>query len=377
MKKLNLKNKILVIIILFLGVFSFFSFSKAQVTEPPVAESTLVCKSYPIDKNTNTIMPVQKYWFLPLEGGYPGIVWKGPYDTFDSCTTALNVYKPVPIPGASGSVNTDTTYTPLAPLPNGSGGLQTTFDSAKANSFGDYLNILIRLFIGICAVLAMIMIVIGGIEYMTSEISGHKEEGKERITNAIFGLIIALGAYALLFTINPQLLDVSLSGIPQATIQEEETPAMAVGPTSNIPPSGPYALCTEGFEKITTTGGDFLVCKRISNGAKSLINSAWSQSIQIKLAGGSFRSKQSQENLRAQNCGGSQSIYDAKATCHPPTAVPGTSRHESGLAFDFTCEGVLIQTQDNKCFIWLKANAGSYGLINFSKEPWHWSFDGK
>ncbi|MFZ2205677.1 MAG: L,D-transpeptidase family protein [Minisyncoccia bacterium] len=215
MKKLNLKNKILVIIILFLGIFSFFGKALAQTTTEPLTDNVLECKLSSVDKNNPTNMSGPKYWFLPPEGVYSH-VWKS-FNTLAECEAGLKLYAPVPIPGAGGSVNTDTTYTPLASLP----GLEK-FDSAKANSFGDYLNILIRLFIGICAVLAMIMIVIGGIEYMTSEISGHKEEGKERITNAIFGLIIALGAYALLFTINPQLLDVSLSGVPQAIISPDE-----------------------------------------------------------------------------------------------------------------------------------------------------------
>ena len=109
-------------------------------------------------------------------------------------------------------INTDIMYTPLAPLPGIEGSIDTT------TGFGSYLNTLIKLFIGICAVLSMIMIVIGGIEYMTSELASSKEAGKERITNAIFGLILALGSYAILNTLNPALLNISLSGLPQVEI---------------------------------------------------------------------------------------------------------------------------------------------------------------
>jgi hypothetical protein len=77
---------------------------------------------------------------------------------------------------------------------------------------------MITIFIGICAVLAVVMIVIGGLEYMTSELPGNKEHGKERITGAVFGLILALGAYALLYTINPNLLNSDLA-LPDATVQ--------------------------------------------------------------------------------------------------------------------------------------------------------------
>ncbi|HEY4494095.1 MAG TPA: hypothetical protein VJB95_01525, partial [Candidatus Paceibacterota bacterium] len=65
---------------------------------------------------------------------------------------------------------------------------------------------MIKIIIGLSAVMAVVMIVLGGIEYMTSELVSSKENGKQRITNAIFGLVIALGAYALLNTINPDLL---------------------------------------------------------------------------------------------------------------------------------------------------------------------------
>lgn len=110
------------------------------------------------------------------------------------------------------------TYTLLAPLPcpdnqDGSAnpncskdGKLTTFDPAQPNNLSSYLNLMIRIFIGICAVLSMIMIVTGGLEYMTSELAHTKEAGKERIIQAILGLVIALGAYVLLFTINPDLL---------------------------------------------------------------------------------------------------------------------------------------------------------------------------
>jgi len=96
----------------------------------------------------------------------------------------------------------DLNYTFLAPLPceNGTPGCVAgkleTFDptstEAENSKLGAYLNIMIRIFIGICAVLAVIMIVVGGIEYMTSELISNKENGKHRITGAIFGLVLAL-----------------------------------------------------------------------------------------------------------------------------------------------------------------------------------------
>lgn len=118
-----------------------------------------------------------------------------------------------------GGLWVDGGYQLLAPLPdpNNSGQLITNLDPSKPNGFGTYLNLIIKMFIGICAVLSVVMIVMGGLEYMTSELAHTKESGKQRITHAIFGLLIALGAYALLNTINPDLLENKLD-IPAAKI---------------------------------------------------------------------------------------------------------------------------------------------------------------
>jgi hypothetical protein len=61
------------------------------------------------------------------------------------------------------------------------------------------------------------MMVIGGMEYMTSELVHTKSEAKDRMTHAVLGLIITLGSWALLNTINPDLLNVNVN-LPDANI---------------------------------------------------------------------------------------------------------------------------------------------------------------
>jgi len=72
--------------------------------------------------------------------------------------------------------------------------------------FGEYMSTLFTTFISVAATLAVLMIVIGGIQYITSFSIGKKEQGKERIVNAIFGLLLAVSAYLILRTINPDLV---------------------------------------------------------------------------------------------------------------------------------------------------------------------------
>ena len=81
--------------------------------------------------------------------------------------------------------------------------------------------------------------------------------------------------------------------------------------------------------------------------------------------------------MRRNNCGSSHyAIYEAPASsCSPPTARPGSSMHERGLAIDFTQGGSTL-SRGSSGFAWLKANAGSFGFRNLPSEPWHWSTNG-
>ena len=58
--------------------------------------------------------------------------------------------------------------------------------------------------------------------------------------------------------------------------------------------------------------------------------------------------------------------------CTPPTAKPGTSMHEKGLAIDFE----LCSTRTTTCHTWLAKHAATYGFKNLPSEPWHWSTTG-
>ena len=98
----------------------------------------------------------------------------------------------------------------------------------------------------------------------------------------------------------------------------------------------------------------------------------------IRLTGGGYRSAASQIALRRQNCGTSQwAIYQKPSyQCRPPTARPGRSMHERGLAIDFIHNGRGVTSRNSAAFRWLAANAATYDLYNLPSEPWHWSTNG-
>ena len=101
------------------------------------------------------------------------------------------------------------------------------------------------------------------------------------------------------------------------------------------------------------------------------------------LGGSGYRSPEVTARLRVTNdC---PDVYDSPASsCRIPTARPGTSEHEKGLAVDFTWQGQTIcyprssaQCSGNAAFDWLRANAGRFGFRNLPSEAWHWSPSGR
>jgi hypothetical protein len=124
-------------------------------------------------------------------------------------------------------------------------------------------------------------------------------------------------------------------------------------------------------------GGSITVAGSIADNLAALLGRA--SSVGVNLCGGGYRDPQEQIALRREHCGTSDyAIYQMPASqCDPPTARPGTSEHEQGLAIDFTCNGGGTVSYGDVCWNWLSAHAGEYGFINLPSEPWHWSTTGR
>lgn len=67
------------------------------------------------------------------------------------------------------------------------------------------------IFLSLCITAAIVMIIWHGLAYMLSEAPLVKASSKGRMWTAIQGLILALTAYLLLYTINPNLVNLNLS----------------------------------------------------------------------------------------------------------------------------------------------------------------------
>ena len=157
-------------------------------------------------------------------------------------------------------------YTVLVPLPEAG--------ISGPTKLGDYIPKAFNLSIGIAAALAFVMITLGGITYATSDAISGKSQGREWVTNAIIGLLLVIGAWVILNTINPQISHfdlslqrinigtptgtVSIGGIPMTQTQIDESNAIAksLGQTPNPCAQGQTTNCVNfnGLQPATISG---------------------------------------------------------------------------------------------------------------------------
>ncbi len=156
--------------------------------------------------------------------------------------------------------------------------------------------------------------------------------------------------------------------------QRDKALAAEIAKRSKGGGGGSGRLATGNVDTVTVYG--ITVARSIGDKFKALMDAAKADG--ITLGGWGYRSSDDQVALRRAHCGPSNyDIYEKPANqCHPPTARPGASMHERGLAVDFTYQGSVITSRSNPAFKWLSANAKRYGLYNLPSEPWHWSTNG-
>jgi hypothetical protein len=117
-----------------------------------------------------------------------------------------------------------TEYQLLAPIPLGPSG------ETEKTTATEFIPGLFRLVIMLATGLAVLMIIWGGIQYMSTDAWSEKNDAKGTIWNAIMGLFLALGSWLIINTINPGLLNFNLNierfDIPPNTnLTAEEAPA--------------------------------------------------------------------------------------------------------------------------------------------------------
>ena len=101
------------------------------------------------------------------------------------------------LPSSALAADAPATYTLMAPL---AGYLTGSPDLTT------YLQGVVQVAIGLAGILAVVMVIYCGIKLIGTPSASAKSEAKECIWNAVFGVLLAIGAWIFLFTINPLLL---------------------------------------------------------------------------------------------------------------------------------------------------------------------------
>ncbi len=140
-----------------------------------------------------------------------------------------------------------------------------------------------------------------------------------------------------------------------------EAAARAAAAATSQPPLTPSG-------EIVNAAG-FQVHQSVATNVTNMINAAAADG--VTLTGSGWRSPERTAELRVIN--GCPDVYTASpSSCRIPTARPGQSQHERGLAIDFrSC------WRGSDCFVWLSNNAATYDFINLPSESWHWSTTGR
>lgn len=98
-------------------------------------------------------------------------------------------------------------FVPLAGIP----GLTQNVSISSDAGFAGFFNNLYKFLVGFATILAVIEIIWGGLEISTKDSVSKKTDGKKRIYQAIFGLILVLSPVLVFSIINPRILDLNLN----------------------------------------------------------------------------------------------------------------------------------------------------------------------
>ena len=99
--------------------------------------------------------------------------------------------------------------------------------------------------IAVAVFATVVMVIIGGFQYMLTDSVTKKGDARSTIKNAFLGLAGALLSYLILYTINPQLVDISLVTVPKLNL--------TVQPISTSDPAAVAALAAQAAELTNET----------------------------------------------------------------------------------------------------------------------------
>lgn len=263
--------------------------------------------------------------------------------------------------------------------------------------FGGVLAIIqnvVNFLIAIGIIIATLIIVWGGILYITSPANPeNRSTANKMLINAIVGLMITLSAWLIVDFVMKTLYggqfgpwnSILLTGEGAACIEARDNPALFEGAIIAIPPTetsdttGGGGSCTPipdsqlvAFEPEATDGQARRGTRDTVDRFMRMREAAQEDGITLR-AGSTYRSPEEAEALwRSRGC----RIVNGRTVCNGATVAVPCSQGGSGSNHT---RGTAIDIQTNQAGIrWLRQNASRFGFYNaIASEPWHWSSTGR
>jgi len=120
------------------------------------------------------------------------------------------------------------------------------FERGAAPGIGDYISGFYVYALGVVGLVALGTIIFWGVVYtLSAGMVTKKQDAVDGITQAVYGLLLLLGAYLILYTINPALV----------TLREPGVEKLLVAPSIGGPTQEPQAPAPQTPQSFTPLGG--------------------------------------------------------------------------------------------------------------------------
>ncbi len=192
-------------------------------------------------------------------------------------------------------------FIPLAPIPGLTEGV-----TANQAGLANFLNNLYKYLIGLAAVIAVVEIIWGGLLYSTQDVPGSKTNGKEKIQNALLGLVLVLSPVLVFSIINPSILNLSIS-LPKLDTRSG-------GGGTPVQTTQPVTLSDTQIQDRESSGGKVLYAFTLDS------------------------SQQNASPIQVRNILNSEQTACTAAPGGPGIILPDSRASEGGGSFNYVCQ---------------------------------------
>lgn len=257
------------------------------------------------------------------------------------------------------------------------------------NWLGEYITGVYKYLLGIAVTVAIVMIMIGGLQYVLAAGGGDVKKAKKRMTDAVTGLILLFSVYLILFAVGGSRFTtfsaLSLDNVARIPFPEENEPDFVRGTVATrLSDATGAGIGGSGARQIPEE-----LVSELQAAAKEVMGKGYELSI-----ASSFRTIEKQEELIKQNCNNppGSDTCDPKPgkaqTCILRGGKAESCPHTTGRALDVwgatRVDGIQQQCisqaeclknktacRANPCQAAVLAAMKAQGFCNLSSEPWH------